>query len=101
MRTSGLPPTVVHTDDVETEVKRITSDNDDRLTAVVAPADLAGQLDAMTVAEVKGLEFDRVIVVEPAALAREAGLTGLYVALTRTTSELVIVHGEELPAAMS
>jgi len=101
MRTSGLPPTVVHTDDVETEVKRITSDNDDRLTAVVAPADLAGQLDAMTVAEVKGLEFDRVIAVEPAALAREAGLTGLYVALTRTTSELVIVHGEELPAAMS
>jgi DNA helicase IV len=54
----------------------------------------------MAVGDVKGLEFDRVVVVEPAALVREAGLTGLYVALTRTTSELVMVHSEPLPAAL-
>jgi DNA helicase IV len=100
MRHSGLPPTVVHTDDVAKEVKRITSDDDDRLTAVVAPADLAAELGAMTIAEVKGLEFDRVIVVEPGALVGEAGLTGLYVALTRTTSELVIIHREPLPPSI-
>ncbi|MBV9253232.1 MAG: AAA family ATPase [Actinobacteria bacterium] len=101
MRHSGRRPTVVQTDDVAGEVKRRTSDEDDRLTAVVAPADLAPQLGAMTVAEVKGLEFDRVIVVEPGAVAREAGLTGLYVALTRTTSELVIIHREPLPSALA
>ena len=34
-------------------------------------------------------------------LVREAGLTGLYVALTRTTSELVLVHAEPLPTALA
>jgi DNA helicase IV len=50
----------------------------------------------------KGLEFDHIIVVEPAAITRaEArGLQRLYVALTRAVSRLTIVHTEPLPAPL-
>ena len=49
--------------------------------------------------EVKGLEFDCVVVVEPAQIVAEAehGLRSLFVALTRCTSRLAIVHAEPLP----
>ena len=41
----------------------------------------------------KGLEFDHVVVVEPALIAaHEQGLRELYVALTRPTKTLVVVH---------
>ena len=45
--------------------------------------------------EAKGLEFDAVVVVEPAAIAggTPRGLRLLYVALTRAVQELVVVHG--------
>ena len=51
---------------------------------------------------VKGLEFDAVVVVEPAAIAREAaqGLQALYVALTRATQRLTLVHAEPLPSIL-
>lgn len=54
------------------------------------------------VAEVKGLEFDTVVVVEPAAIAaaRTRGVHDLYVALTRATQRLVIVHSVELPGEL-
>jgi DNA helicase IV len=50
----------------------------------------------------KGLEFDAVIVVEPAAIvaAEPRGLRRLYVALTRAVSVLHIVHADPLPAAL-
>ena len=52
----------------------------------------------LTARGAKGLEFDHVIVVEPALLAeREQGLRELYVALTRPTKTLVIVHTRDLP----
>jgi DNA helicase IV len=50
---------------------------------------------------VKGLEFDRVVVVEPAAfLRRPRGRQALYVALTRPTQDLLILHSEELPVVL-
>src|SRR5437588_548663 len=47
----------------------------------------------------KGLEFDQVVVVEPAAIADngDRGLRELYVALTRPTKTLVVVHARPLP----
>jgi len=47
----------------------------------------------------KGLEYDHVIVVEPAriASAEARGLQRLYVALTRAVSWLTVVHSEPLP----
>ena len=51
---------------------------------------------------VKGLEFDAVVVVEPARLVAEAtqGLRALYVALTRATKRLTLVHAEPLPEVL-
>ncbi|HUS60986.1 MAG TPA: UvrD-helicase domain-containing protein [Acidimicrobiales bacterium] len=51
---------------------------------------------------VKGLEFDGVIVVEPAHMVAESpqGLSALYVALTRCTKLLTIVHADDLPAPL-
>ena len=49
----------------------------------------------------KGLEFDSVIIVEPAAILEEHGPGGLYVALTRTTQRLVLLHARPLPDALS
>jgi DNA helicase IV len=51
----------------------------------------------------KGLEFDSVVVVEPALLVAEAagGLRSLYVALTRATRRLSIVHAGALPSPLA
>jgi DNA helicase IV len=53
--------------------------------------------------EVKGLEFDCVVVVEPAQIvaAEPRGLHRLYVVLTRAVSRLAVVHAEPLPAPLS
>lgn len=47
----------------------------------------------------KGLEFDEVVVVEPAEIIRAepSGHRALFVALTRATRHLVVVHAEPLP----
>jgi hypothetical protein len=61
------------------------------------------RLTLVPVTLAKGLEFDHVIVVEPARIARaEArGLQRLYVALTRAVSRLTVLHAEPLPAALN
>jgi DNA helicase IV len=52
--------------------------------------------------EAKGLEFDSVIVVEPSAIVGGGthGLGDLYVALTRATQRLGIIHREPLPGVV-
>jgi DNA helicase IV len=52
--------------------------------------------------DAKGLEFDAVVVVEPAAIAAGTarGLRLLYVALTRAVQELVVVHHLPLPPGL-
>jgi DNA helicase IV len=66
----------------------------------------AGALDVpvslLALADAKGLEFDAVVVVEPALIVAQSphGLRALYVALTRCTRRLAIVHAAPLPEAM-
>src|SRR6266566_5115032 len=62
-----------------------------------------GQLVVVPVSLAKGLEFDHVIVVEPArvAAADARGLHRLYVALTRAVSRLTVLHAEPLPEPLS
>jgi DNA helicase IV len=57
------------------------------------------QVTVVPVALVKGLEVDASIVVEPAGIVAEEaqGHRALYVALTRSTKRLCIVHAEPLP----
>ncbi|WP_422756847.1 HelD family protein [Micromonospora sp. WMMD708] len=52
---------------------------------------------------VKGLEYDQVVVVEPAAIvaAEPRGLHRLYVALTRAVSRLSVLHTTPLPAPLA
>jgi DNA helicase IV len=67
-------------------------------------AHLSGGADLLGLQAVKGLEFDAVIVVEPAAILAErpdGGAGGLYTALTRSTRALAIVHQGPLPEALA
>jgi DNA helicase IV len=71
-----------------------------------ASADAASALDSpvavLDATDAKGLEFDHVVVVEPAALVNtdRAGLRLLYVTITRATKSLAVVHAEPLPEAL-
>jgi DNA helicase IV len=60
------------------------------------------RLTVVPVTLAKGLEFDHVIVVEPARIAQaEArGLQRLYVALTRAVSRLTVLYAEPLPSPL-
>jgi len=75
---------------------------------------LAAGLVLLPADETNGLEFDAVVVVEPALVAAVGddvageqppvattrGLRTLYVALTRPTRRLAVVHAEPLPVAL-
>ena len=63
---------------------------------------LTAPVTLVDVGLVKGLEFDVVIVVSPTRLVSESpqGPRSLYVALTRATRRLVVVHDEDLPSIM-
>ena len=56
-----------------------------------------------TVGDVKGLEFDTVLVLEPAEVVEQSlrGVNDLYVALTRPTQRLVLLHSGDLPAGLT
>jgi AAA domain/UvrD-like helicase C-terminal domain len=61
------------------------------------------QVTLLAIEDAKGLEFDSVVVVEPARIIRETaqGLRALYVAFTRATQRLSIAHAESLPAPVA
>ena len=63
---------------------------------------LDAQVAVVPVGLVKGLEVDGAVVVEPARMVRERaqGLRALYVALTRATRRVAIVHAEPLPPVL-
>jgi DNA helicase IV len=68
--------------------------------AVIAPDGSTLNVDALVLPPraTKGLEFDGVIVVEPTAImSGPAGAAELYVALTRATQRLGVVHSAPLP----
>jgi DNA helicase IV len=59
-------------------------------------------LDLVPATLAKGLEFDHVVLLEPAAIVagepdRVTGLRRLYVCLTRAVTSLVVLHAEPLP----
>jgi hypothetical protein len=64
--------------------------------------ELDARVAVLTVGQAKGLEFDAVVVVEPAALIEGAGRghADLYVALTRATRALTLVHSGALPEVL-
>jgi hypothetical protein len=73
------------------------------LTGATTPDDdLSGRVDVLSVDEVKGLEFDAVTVVDPQAVLAESarGVNDLYVALTRPTQRLAVLHHGTLPPGL-
>jgi DNA helicase IV len=64
--------------------------------------DFAMDLTLVPVSLAKGLEFDCVVVVEPAAMvaAGAVGRRQLYIAMTRCTQELRLVYSRQLPAGL-
>jgi hypothetical protein len=57
----------------------------------------------LSVKQVRGLEFDSVLVADPARIVAESasGLNDLYVAITRPTQRLGVVHEGDLPGVLS
>jgi DNA helicase IV len=69
-------------------------------------SELDADVDVVPATLAKGLEFDHVVLLEPADLvAAEAdeitGLRRLYVCLTRAVTTLAVVHARPLPAALA
>ncbi|MFF9090028.1 HelD family protein [Streptomyces sp. NPDC014991] len=67
--------------------------------APAGPDALGARLAVVPASVVKGLEYDHVVAVEPAAVveAEERGAHRLYVVLTRAVSQLDVVHARPLP----
>lgn len=109
---------------VRSELSHITGDasTEGRLAVITSGARRAAVLDALpgaaagatpealdsrvvvlTAEEAKGLEFDSVIVADPAGIVTESPKGGqdLYVALTRATRRLTIVHDNDLPPLLA
>jgi len=62
---------------------------------------LPGEVSLLRPPEAKGLEFDAVVVVEPADFLAMAGGAGLlYIALTRAVAHLSVVHSTDLDEAL-
>ena len=64
--------------------------------------DLESPVVVLPITSAKGLEFDAVVLVEPAEVLAESprGANDLYVALTRSTQRLAVVHATDLPAML-
>ncbi|MFF9123907.1 HelD family protein [Streptomyces sp. NPDC014889] len=114
-------------EDTVTHVTRLVGSSDDgnnlRSIAVIVPDDstwldeitrLLDQSDDLTgprreavsvlaAAQAKGMEYDHVLVLEPATIAARgpAGLRQLYIALTRSTQTLTVLHTAPLPEALT
>ncbi len=126
VRVGDTSPRVVQADEllsgVVDEVRHLRVELSNASIAVVAPDELCDGVSAaltaagfehgrastagldqlltvVPVSVVKGLELDAVIVVEPSSIVngQQHGLRALYVALTRPTQRLSVVHAAELP----
>ncbi|HEU5373536.1 MAG TPA: AAA family ATPase [Gaiellaceae bacterium] len=103
-RTGAAAPVVLRVakEDLLVDALRAAAAASEGLPAVIVPEELAGSVPSdelvpvLTTREVKGLEFDHVVVVEPALIPKRE----LYVALTRPTKTLTILHAEDLPAGL-
>ncbi|MDH6569442.1 DNA helicase IV [Streptomyces sp. SAI-117] len=85
----------------DADVTRVRQALDAAGIAAAGPDEPGARVSVVPAGAVKGLEYDHVVAVEPAAIAEEGaggrGLHRLYVVLTRAVSRLAVVHGRPLP----
>jgi DNA helicase IV len=80
----------------------VGSEPDDELDEV----EFDTRVDVVPASLAKGLEFDHVVLLEPAAIAaaevsETVGLRRLYVCLTRAVTSLVVLHRDRLPGPLA
>ncbi|MEO7804756.1 MAG: ATP-binding domain-containing protein [Actinomycetota bacterium] len=127
VRRSEMPPVFTHTTTamMGEGLRSILTDTKTRVpdgkTAIIVPRAsigetlmaLAGELEqgedlldapvaVFTVDQARGLEFDSVIIIEPTQILAEHanGIRALYVAMTRATKQLQILHTQPLPEGL-
>ncbi|WP_235666522.1 RNA polymerase recycling motor ATPase HelR [Mycolicibacterium chitae] len=105
VRATGVPPwsrQVRDDDEMVAAVEAFVAEEAGRegTSVVIGPADVPG---AVAPADIKGLEFDAVLVVEPERILADGprGAAELYVALTRATQRLGVLHRDPLPEALA
>jgi DNA helicase IV len=120
VRESGRDPVIVPVTDVAllaAEVAAVVTDRArawrtvgvvlpealDAAVRAALPSPLPDTVLVVSPPEAKGLEFDAVVVVEPALFAAggPAGLRLLYIALTRAVQELTVIHAAPLPPVLA
>ncbi|GAB2944220.1 HelD family protein [Nonomuraea fastidiosa] len=74
-----------------------------RVSALFPGSGLEAPVAVLTVGQAKGLEFDAVVVVDPAGILEQSPMGGqdLYVAVTRATRRLTVVYEDKLPSVLS
>ncbi|WP_186322366.1 RNA polymerase recycling motor ATPase HelR [Prescottella equi] len=103
VRASGVQPWSRQVTDTElaAAVDEFVRDEAGRegTSVVIGPPDVPG---AVAASETKGLEFDAVLVVDPDRILADGprGAAELYVALTRATQRLGVLHRGPLPGAL-
>jgi len=116
VRTTGEPPWRCQSTlaDLPQVVAEIAASHAEGQLAIITPSphlarlspttgpDITDPVVVLTPGQAKGLEFDSVIVVDPATiLASPHGHNDLYVAMTRATRRLVVVHPGPPPVELS
>jgi len=119
VRWTGEPPWRQHTTDLPRDVAARVAEHTDGQLAIITPPrhlhrlaavlhidptpDLTNRIVLLTPSEAKGLEFDSVLIVDPAAIlaAGPLGHNDLYVAMTRATQHLGILHPGPPPAELA
>jgi len=113
VRSSGEAPWRLRAGDVTGALAELVNAHTDGQLAIIAPEtgglaaalslpvppDLTGKIVLLTPAQAKGLEFDEVLIADPAGIlaAGPHGPNDLYVAMTRATRRLGVVHPGEVP----
>ncbi|MEV6559844.1 RNA polymerase recycling motor ATPase HelR [Nocardia sp. NPDC051756] len=104
VRACGVQPwsRQVSADGFGSAIEEFVRDEEDRegTSVVIGPPGVPG---TVTASETKGLEFDSVLVVEPGRILADGprGAAELYVALTRATQRLGVLHEGPLPQALT
>jgi DNA helicase IV len=104
VRANGVQPwsRQVTSDELPAAISDFVHDEAGRegTSVVIGPPGVPG---AVPPSETKGLEFDAVLVVEPERILADGprGAAELYVALTRATQRLGVLHLDPLPQALS
>ncbi|WP_029116912.1 RNA polymerase recycling motor ATPase HelR [Mycobacterium sp. URHB0044] len=104
VRACGVRPWSRHVteDELPTAIEEFVRDEAARVgtSVVIGPPGVPGTVPP---SETKGLEFDAVLVVEPERILAEGprGAAELYVALTRATQRLGVLHRGPLPQALT